>query len=137
MANGARNKQAGSSFERYCVHKFIDAGFQHVKTSRLVSRHRDAQKIDLAHPDELEHGRFPYNVQCKTTTTLSYATVMEELPIVPGIKNVVLHRATKKAGTKFMVRGMYAFMHMEDFFQLVTELEELKKNTTNEKTGTD
>jgi hypothetical protein len=125
--NGSRNRTAGHSFERECVKLFKQLGFTHVETSRLVSKMRDSQKIDLANPDELEHGRFPYNVQCKNTTTLNYSKILQEVPITPGIKNVVLHKHTKKVGTKFISQGKFAYMYMENFFELVEELEKYKK----------
>ena len=124
--NGKRNRTAGHDFERECVKKFRELGFTHVETSRLVSRQRDAQKIDLANPDELENGRFPFNVQCKNTTSLNYVKVLQELPITPGIKNVILHKHTKKVGEKFLSQGKYAYMYMENFLELVADMEKYK-----------
>lgn len=125
--NGKRNRTAGHDFERECVKKFRELGFTHVETSRLVSRQRDVQKIDLANPDELENGRFPFNVQCKNTTSLNYAKVLQELPITPGIKNVILHKHTKKVGEKFLSQGKYAYMYMENFLELVADMEKYKE----------
>lgn len=124
-----RNREVGHTFERECVNKFKAIGFKHVKSSRQVNRSRDAQKIDLANEDELENGRFPFNVQCKSVTgTLSYVKVMDEIPIVPGVKNIVMHRRTELSenGLRFMTKGKYAFMYAHDFFELVAELEYYK-----------
>lgn len=123
-----RNRNTGHSLERECVNKFKEIGFKHVRSSRLVSRSRDNQKIDLANEDELENGRFPYNVQCKSITgTLNYVKVMEEIPVVKGVKNVVIHKRTEKSETgRFMTKGKYAFMNASDFFELVRELEYYK-----------
>lgn len=122
-----RNREAGHSYERDCIKQFRKAGFKHVKSSRQVNRSRDAQKIDLANEDELDNGRFPFNVQCKNIAgACNYHKVMEEIPIIPGIKNVVLHKRTKKIGSKFITEGRYALMYEADFFQLVQQLEYYK-----------
>lgn len=122
-----RNREAGHSFERDCVKRFVAVGFPNVKTSRAVNRSRDAQKIDLANEDESVQGRLPFNVQCKnTSSTLAYEAILASMPKTKEI-NVILHKRTKRAGTKFMVSGQYAFMHLEDFFKLVEEVETLKK----------
>lgn len=131
MSHAKRNREAGHSFERDCVNEFKKCGFGLVQTSRQANRQRDAEKVDLAYSDEVKHGRFPYNVQCKTTATpLSYHKVMDELPIIPGVRNVILHKRTKKQGTKFMTEGRYAFMYSADFFELVSELETAKAELT-------
>jgi hypothetical protein len=124
-----RNRNTGHSLERECVNKFKELGFKHVKSSRLVNRSRDNHKIDLANEDELENGRFPFNVQCKSITgTLNYVKVLEEIPTVKGLKNVVIHKRTEKSenGLRFMTKGKYAFMHASDFFELVGELQHYK-----------
>lgn len=123
-----RNRDAGHSFERDCVNEFRKAGFEYVQTSRQANRQRDAEKVDLAYADEIRHGRFPYNVQCKTTAaTLNYLKVMDEIPLIPGIRNIVVHKKTKRQGTKFVTKGRYVFMYSADFFEMLTELEALKK----------
>ena len=124
-----RNRSVGHSFERDCVKKFKLAGFEHVATSRLVNRSRDNEKVDLANSNELVQGRFPYNVQCKSVTgTLNYVKHLHSLEVIPGIRNVVLHRKTEKKpeNTNFMVTGRYAFLYFEDFMEMVAEIEHLK-----------
>jgi len=43
-----RNRDAGHSFERACVKRFKEIGFEFAASSRAVNRSRDAQKIDIA-----------------------------------------------------------------------------------------
>jgi hypothetical protein len=131
-----RNREAGHSYERDCIKSFQKVGYKHVKSSRQVNRSRDAQKIDLANEDELETGRFPFNVQCKNVAgTLHYLKVMGEIAITPGIKNVVLHKHTKKVGQKFMTQGRYAFMYEADFFALLEEIHMLRSQINAGKTA--
>lgn len=123
-----RNRDAGHSFERTVIKRFKAIGFSNVGSSRFHNRKRDHEKVDLANADELKHGRFPYNVQCKTTaSSLNYPKLLEELPLVPGIVNVVVHRRTRKIGKIFRVTGLYAFLYMEDYLNMVEELENYKR----------
>jgi len=121
-----RNRDAGHSFERACVKRLKEIGFEFAASSRAVNRSRDAQKIDIANEDELVNGRFPYNIQCKNTTKLNYEQILKELPITPGVPNVVLHKRTEKSGTNFMTKGTFCFMHAEDFLEMVSTIENLK-----------
>lgn len=121
-----RNREAGHSFERACAKRFREIGFPKVGCSRALNRSRDAQKVDLVNEDEYEVGRLPYNVQCKNAVSLHYDKVLKELPLNPGIRNVVLHKKTKRAGDKFMPQGTFAYLHAEDFFQMIEEIQTLK-----------
>ncbi len=125
-----RNTAVGHSYERELVTIFKEIGFADVATSRACNRTRDAQKIDLANTDESIQGRLPYNVQAKCMVgTIPYQKILGEIPVTPGLINVVLHKKTEKAktGSKFLVKERYAFMYQHDFFQMVKQLEELKK----------
>ena len=121
-----RNREAGHSFERACAKKFREIGYTNVRCSRAVNRARDAKKVDLANEDEFSQGRFPFNVQCKNTTTLNYEAVLNEIEKVPGIINVILHNKTERVGKKFRVKGQYCFLKMQDFFNLVQTLKSLE-----------
>lgn len=117
--SGTRNRTAGFNWEREGVKDFARY-YPEVQTSRNVSRVRDAEKVDLAYPDEIRLGRFPYNAQYKTyTTTIKYPGLLAEMPQGSGAINVILHKQTKKSGTKFMPTGKYALLCAEDFFKLV------------------
>lgn len=120
MAN--RNRDAGHNFERDMVLRLKESGlFPYAVTARAESRNRDNQKVDIMNTDEGLHGRMPYDFQCKTlSTSLNYPKLIAELPSLPGIMPVILHKQTKKSeGGKFMVKGTYAAMKLDDFWQLM------------------
>lgn len=115
-----RNRQAGHKWERDLAKMFRNLNYPHVVTTRSESKSRDNQGIDLMNKDERKNGQFPFNVQAKCTTrTLNYPKLLDELPKEEGIINVVLHRHTAKAETKFMVTGEYAILTLEDFIKLI------------------
>lgn len=119
MTNGKRNRVAGSNLERALVTAFLPF-YPHVATSRNVSRVRDAEKVDLAHTDEIAYGRFPYNIQAKNyARAIKYPKILSELPKIPGILNVIIHKQTQKVGSRFMPIGTYAIMPQDDFMKLV------------------
>lgn len=119
----SRNRNAGHAYELECVENFKLAGYPDVVTSRSENRARDAEKVDIVNHDELKTGRLPFNVQCKTTvSTLSYEKYLNEIELIEGITNVVLHKKTKKSEKgRFIAKQRYAFMHEQDFFTLVKE----------------
>ncbi len=119
MTNGKRNRVAGNNLERSLVKDFSPY-YPHVATSRNVSRVRDAEKVDLAHTDELAYGRFPYNIQAKNyARAVKYPKILSELPRIPGIINVVIHKQTQKVNSRFMPVGTYAILPQEDFMKMV------------------
>jgi len=120
MAN--RNRDAGHNFERDMVLRLKESGiFPHAVTARAESRNRDNQKVDLMNQDEGIHGRMPYDFQCKTlSTSINYPKLISELPSISGIMPVILHKQTQKsAGGKFMTKGTFAAMKLDDWFQMM------------------
>lgn len=131
MTNGKRNRNAGHSFELEMADALRKAGFPNVVTSRSENRSRDAQKIDLVNKDEAKNGRLPYNVQCKNSVgKLSYQKLLSELPKNEGIINVLLHKQTEKATTRFITRDKFAILYLNDFFKMVELLDKYKKGFT-------
>lgn len=126
--NGKRNKSAGSNFEREVVNKLKTIGFPNVGTTRNNSRSRDAQKIDVMNVDEGKFGRLRYNIQCKTLSKPApYGKLLDELPQDGEEINIVIHKQTKKSESgRFMARGTYAIMMVDDFYDLIAEIEQLK-----------
>jgi hypothetical protein len=109
-----RNRTAGHTWERECQ-KILLSLYPKVLTSRNESRTLDNLKVDLTHTD-------PYYFQCKTTANkLDYHTLLNEMP-QDGHINVLLHRLTKKANTRFIKQGDYAILKMDDFIELITKL---------------
>lgn len=115
------NRTAGHNYERETAKEFRELGFCACSTSRLESRSRDNDKVDLCNKDESINGRLPYNIQCKTLLgRADYITLLNEMPS-DGIEiNVVLHKATKKSKAGlFRSVGQYALMNKSDFYRLV------------------
>ncbi len=122
MTPGKRNRNAGSNWERELVKFFRELNFPHVVTTRSESRARDARKIDLMNEQERTNGQFMFNVQAKNATGhLKYAKVLSEMPTEEGVINVVMHKQTEKTETsgRFLPKGKFAIMHMEDFEKLI------------------
>jgi hypothetical protein len=119
----SRNRTAGNNWERKLVDKFKKAGFKDVITTRLGSRELDGKKIDIMNSNTSKEGRLPYNVQAKNyAKSLQYGSLLEELPTEPGIINIVAHKQTAKVNGKFMPRGEYAILNLDDFMSMVTKL---------------
>lgn len=116
--NGKRNKAAGHKYELDVIKSLIPI-LPNAVSSRSANRMRDGQKIDICHADEILHGRVPYNIQCKSVTGgVQYLKLHKEIPLVPGVMNVVMHRYTVKKGTQFHQVGEFAIMHAADFHTL-------------------
>lgn len=125
--NGKRNRAAGHAFELTCVNAMKAAGFKHVVSCRSESRSRDNDGIDLINKHELINGRLPYNVQCKNVKgVLKYHEILERMPDIKGVTNVIFHKMTRKAGDTFQPVGTFAILDMRVFLQIAAELERLK-----------
>lgn len=125
MSFGKRNRSVGHQTERLLATKFREIGFPHVVTSRSESRSRDNDKVDLINKNEAVVGRLPYNVQSKNSVKpVKYALLLDELPKIEGITNVVVHRQTVKTGNRFMTKDDFAILYLDDFFKLIKKLKE-------------
>lgn len=125
---GKRNRSAGGNWERELAQKFRELGFPHVITTRLGSRLRDSQKIDLMNSDEDKNGRLPYNVQAKNVKGhLAYGRVLSELPKESGVTNVVLHKQTAKVNNRFICQDRFAILYLKDFLKLVEKLKQYEE----------
>lgn len=117
MAKRRNNRTAGHNFERDIAARYREI-FPHIVTSRSENRTRDNQGIDFVNKDEAVTGRLPLNIQAKKTTSLNYQ-VLEDIPKLEGVLNVVIHRKTKRKGSLIMSEGTYVIMHEQDFFDLM------------------
>jgi hypothetical protein len=128
---GKRNRTAGHKYERTAAKRFREElGWMHVVTSRSESKTRDDQKVDLMNHDEYTNNRMVFDIQCKNTTVnVNYHKLMEEMPNLNETMPVILHNKTQKVvdGDKFMKVGEYAIMKADDWFTVMAELEQLKK----------
>jgi hypothetical protein len=119
------NRTAGNGFEVYSA-KLLKHIFPKVVTSRAESRNRDALKVDLCHTGFL-------NVQCKNySKPIKYDEVLDEMPNEKGQMNVIFDRQTRKHPTsgRFMKKGEYVHMHLEDFITLISKTHEIDYNIT-------
>lgn len=125
---GTRNKNAGSKYELETMHLYRSTGFfDDLATSRLVSRLRDAQKIDLCNMNEDVTGRCQYNVQTKTICGQpNYAKELEKLPKLDNIVNVFHHKKTEKRGTRFFTVGNYVFLSELDWIKVIADRERFR-----------
>jgi len=117
------NRTAGHGYELEVVTLLRESGcFPHIATSRSQNRQRDGEKVDLVNANEVEVGRLEYNIQCKNSQDRpNYHDLLESMPQLEGIINVVLHKYTRKGGKtgRFITLGRYATMKQEDFLQLM------------------
>ncbi len=76
--SGARNKRAGSDFERYIVQKLKEIGYPNCQTTRRASKMLDDSKVDIV---DLDDNLVPL-IQCKyTANTPNYFQIKKECPI--------------------------------------------------------
>lgn len=125
-----RNAVAGHNYEREVAIRFRSTGFfPDVVTSRLASRLKDSQKIDLTNGNEDLYGRLPYNVQTKTIVNQpNYQLELAKLPRRDDLINVFLHKKTERreianGKKRFYTVGNYAFLTEDDFFKMVIDRE--------------
>lgn len=117
------NRTAGHGYELEVVTLLRESGcFPHIATSRSQNRQRDGEKVDLVNCNEQINGRLEYNFQCKNSQDrINYHQLLEDMPQLDGIINVVLHKYTRKSGKsgRFVTQGRYAVLKQEDFLQLI------------------
>lgn len=108
---GNNNRRRGNGWELVTMH-MIRKIFPEAVTSRSESRARDALKVDLCNTGDV-------NFQCKSINgRLAYENILRDMP-TEGRLNIILHRMTKKKGTRFYTEGEYAIMSMEDLMLLL------------------
>ena len=97
----ARNK--GNSYERKIAGEFRALGWLKTLTSRLASKLRDDEKVDLVGTD-------PFNIQCKAVeSAIKHAELLEEMP-KDGNINVIFHKRNRKE---------LVILFKKDFYKLI------------------
>lgn len=118
MSKKVRNSRtAGHNWERTCV-GLLKEVFPRAVSSRAESKTRDDQKVDICNTEFL-------NVQCKNySKRINYDDVLDEMPVEEGQMNVIFDKQTRKHPTsgRFMKRGEYVHMHLEDFVELIKKV---------------
>jgi hypothetical protein len=125
MAN--RNKTAGSGWELACI-KLLQSHFpdKELITTRLGSRELDNSGIDIMNRG-LE--RLEFNFQCKNLSRKAdYPDILSSMP--EGEDNIILHKFTQKAKTRFVTKGKYAIMDLETLIKLL-DVYNQHRETTN------
>lgn len=116
----ANNRTKGHKYERKLAKQLRENGFPHVVTSRSESKSRDDAKVDLMNKDEWENGRLPFNPQLKSVSRiLDYPEILNEMPDIEGIENVIFHEYTQKKGKVFRVQGNYAICSTDFMLELL------------------
>lgn len=108
-----RNRTAGHNYERLIVNKLKEMGFDAV-TTRSESRNLDNLGIDVI------SNTFPHDLQCKITKSLNSKGI--SLLLDRGRENkplVIIHRIVEKANSKFISKGDYVYLKLEDYFNLI------------------
>jgi len=125
MAN--RNRTAGHKFERDVVNYLKDIGFQDAVTSRMESKAMDDAGVDLCNTPG-------FHIQCKCTSpNPNYHELLKKMP--DDEIRAIFHRKTvKSSGGKFMVKGEYVTVHLEDFLKMMKRYQRKKTNGTRRRT---
>ena len=116
------NRNRGNDYERQIVKLFRKSGYEKAVTSRAESRNRDALKVDLCNTGI-------FNIQCKNYNTLiNYPEILESMP-EEGQINVIVNKKTEKSKAgRFVKKGEYALLNLEDFMYLVRMHKEFVEN---------
>lgn len=119
MATKRRNNRtAGNNYERQIVNELKQLGFPEAVTARSESKNLDDQGVDICNTPG-------YHFQCKNSkTNPKYTELLAAMPTTLYTKDdvyfpVILHKKTKKAGTKFIPQGEFAILKKEDFYKLL------------------
>jgi len=115
------NKTRGSSFERYCINKLKELGYDKAVSSRAESKNRDNLGVDICYTE-------PFNIQCKTLSkNIDIYDVITNMPSEESMINMIFYRKTKKAKVNFVTQGEYAILHLNDFLTIMKILNKYKK----------
>jgi len=111
-----RNRTAGHGFERCIINELKLLGFPEAVSARSESRNLDDKGVDICNVK-------PYNIQCKNTVlTPNYHELITNMPQDPEVANIVIHRKTKKANTRFVTQDDYVLMRKADFYKILKKL---------------
>lgn len=143
----SRNQNVGHQFERDMCNVLREIGFEHVCTTRIESKARDAQKVDIMNKNEYKNGRLPYNIQCKNLVMgmkgrnfaypdFKYPNILNAMPQDGPEINVIFHNMTEKQPSgKFKTVGQYAHVKLYDFVMMMKELKDLRSEVAMLKEG--
>lgn len=106
-------RQKGHAYERKIAEEFRQLGYDKCLTSRLESKKRDDEKVDLCHTGN-------WNIQCKAVEKLGrYHDILDTMPVEEENINVIFHKINRK--------GEVVAMRKEDFYRIILRLDKLEK----------
>lgn len=117
---GKRNRAAGHGYERQIVNELKEIWpkkFGECCTSRSESKRTDDKGVDIC---------FTPGYQFQTKNCKDVQKYWELLPGMPQagpLVNVVIHKKTKRAGSKFVSQGEYAIMTKADLYKIFLRLQ--------------
>lgn len=107
---GAYQRRKGHRFELRVI-SLLKHIFPKAVSARAESRNADARGIDIVNTGDLA-------IQCK-----SYSSSPNYHKLISQMKTkdipVVFHQKTERAKSRFMVRGEYCILRMEDFIEIL------------------
>lgn len=116
---GKRSRSAGHSYERLIVNELKQiwpAKFGKCCTSRSESKRTDDKGIDICFTPG-------YQIQVKNCKNVQkYWNLLPGMPQADTEINVIIHKKTQKAGSKFISQGEYAIMTKKDFYKLLQRI---------------
>ena len=132
MALGKRNRAAGHKWERDIV-KELSKLFNlvpydgknvreaEIGTTRVFSKALDNDKVDIW----IKDNHLDLNLQAKSITgKIDYLPLLESMPRKGN--NIVLHRYTEKANSKFINKGEFAIMPIAVLYDLLKQVYEAR-----------
>jgi len=127
--NKHRNRLAGEIFEEYAIEQFRKRNiFPKLGRTKQLDPELDALGIDLVQIKR-DGEKFTYAVQCKNSSkSVDYAGILDRLKNVEKGIPVLFNRKTKNTPEgRFVTTGEYAVLYMEDFLDIIANLERYKK----------
>jgi len=121
----SRNRSEGHRWERTIVTALRSMGiYPHAVTTRSENRSRDASGVDVCNRNEAEHGRMIDDFQAKTSASpVKFEQLLmglrEQDHNMERIPAVLWRKTGKSKEGKFMERGRFAIVFMDDYFQLL------------------
>jgi hypothetical protein len=105
--------KCGMSWELDVVEKLKGIGYEHVGSSKLFNEEKDRNGIDITSWDDEVYGEFPYNIQCKRSSSVKYKKILDEIGDEKTVGIVFQHNPAT---------GMeYAILKLDDFLQLIAK----------------
>lgn len=108
------NRTAGHNYERLCVKRLKELGFDDAVTSRAESRNMDNKGVDIF------GSSLPFHIQCKNSVKeVKYHKLMSEERLPTDKPFVIFHKKTRRTEKNFILEGEYVIMKYDTFEKLL------------------